>query len=434
MSSLLELPLDILERILLEVLPVRLKLTLWSMASLAELASVCRLFLQIIKDRISFWPLLYERNGEAVNKIVLQRNRNGPLSIVSESNEGDKFFSSIPPQRWASIDFSNGGRLRDTDVIQKSLSQSTPALSKITLTRFRKTEEQDIPLMELGPGAPLDVLHLRAVRFDWTSPRFHTLRILELADVNIAVEEFRTLLENAPRLEDLSISPLRWPNNLTHQHQHAIELVAPIRLHSLYRLYLGRLSESYHTSILPCLEIPKCVTLSLGIISSVHFKPGSGSRIPQAIASVLSHLDPLDIDCVYQPEADGGVTFEEFIEGPTGQSVVGFSGQIWMSKEESRKPVIDFLISSIKPTTVVDLLIRHREGWSEEALTSLGDFVRGLSGLRSVAVEFHVIDLAEYLGSCQVDRQNLGMSSFDLEIVEAVVGDDEDSDYSDSDV
>src|SRR5207237_786100 len=153
----------------------------------------------------------------------------------------------------------------------------------------------------------------------------------------------------------------------------------------------GALSQEYHASFFPALDIPKCRILQVRTLPGIHFKPGSGSRIPQTIATILPPLDHLEIGLTYEP--DGGISLQGSHEGSGGE-IEMIEGQISITPEESRKPVVDFLLANINPSTSVELDIDHWEDWSDEALTSWGDLIGGLPGLQTVRLHSRAPELA----------------------------------------
>ncbi|KAG8901196.1 hypothetical protein FRC00_008451 [Tulasnella sp. 408] len=251
---------------------------------LLDLTTVKKLWYDTIVNSPQLWTVLESNISPKIARLVLQRSKNLPLSLLWHNNDRNEneeeelaeFLEIILqcPERFKSINVVvqelDWDKLNARRLLQANLSQLERLQVKAVWDPYFATEEAI--KIDLSNGPPLREIALdTAFLASWSSPRLIGLFTLDLTRPrqSPSVEELLKILSNSPQLELLRLCELHFKEPAGNRPPNTI-----ITLPRLKEIYLENSYGPYLSAILTSAYAPssKIVRIKGGDTSATVFE------------------------------------------------------------------------------------------------------------------------------------------------------------------
>lgn len=245
---------------------------------ITHIASVCRLWREVINSNATFWKELSVEYAEDLNRLVIQRNSHGALHVrcteAWATNVQRRRFLNLAAtevQRWESLDYEGPFPFE----IFVLLNEKAPRLTTLRLRHTGRSIQMYGVLLDAPYEVGLRTVDLdRVSTMDWVTPRIQNLRSLRLRRINGALPSIRQLyfvLTNCLLLEELRIQDSSSPND-----PDAKESWTPTALPHFVSLHLTGVSRALSDFLLPTIVAPACRQLKLFGVPASSFSHATG--------------------------------------------------------------------------------------------------------------------------------------------------------------
>lgn len=225
---------------------------------LKTLAGVCKQWHSTVLQSPKLWNRITSLYGPNAVKLFLKRSTNTSLTIqLCQSNtrndECVDFLNTIVAtrSRWKIIQWRRDGGYHTPERLA-ALPSSVKDLDVRTTPRsYWKGLRLDLR----NSRAPFDHVTAHGIALPWSSSRLSCLTSLDLAYVDLQLDELQSLLAASPRLKTLSLRNLRQPTTQP-QNNRIPPIETPICMLALAKLVIKDAGDQITSSLVRSLHVP----------------------------------------------------------------------------------------------------------------------------------------------------------------------------------